>query len=143
VRFRRDADRRYTAHPVHDPDTGELHAVSYSAHRGNRVQYSVIGADGRARRTVDIAVAGNPTMHSFSLTQHHVVLYDLPVTFDATQAAAMTVPAALRTPARLLLSALIGRIPIPDAIAALQPQVKDRDRRYPTRGIRSTPLASV
>ena len=36
----------YTAHPKHDQDTGELHAVSYSFGHGNRVQYSVIGVDG-------------------------------------------------------------------------------------------------
>ena len=47
------------------------------------MQYSVIGADGRARRTVDIEVAGSPMMHDFSLTERHVVFYDLPVTFDA------------------------------------------------------------
>ena len=75
----------YTAHPKRDPDTGELHAVSYSINRGNKVQYSVIGVDGRARRTVDITVAGSPLMHDFSLTERHVVFYDLPVTFDAPQ----------------------------------------------------------
>ncbi len=73
----------YTAHPKRDPETGELHAVSYSMYRGNTVQYSVIGADGRARRTVDIEVAGSPMMHDMSLTEKHVVFYDLPVTFDA------------------------------------------------------------
>ena len=73
----------YTAHPKRDPETGELHAVSYSMYRGNTVQYSVIGVDGRARRTVDIEVSGSPMMHDFSLTERHVVFYDLPVTFDA------------------------------------------------------------
>jgi len=121
----------YTAHPKRDPDTGELHAVSYSMHRGNQVQYSVIGNDGRARRTVDITVTGSPMMHDFSLTHHHVVIYDLPVTFDAGQAAVMTVPPGLRLPARLLLSALIGRVRIPDPIAARQPGSKDSDRRLP------------
>jgi carotenoid cleavage dioxygenase len=121
----------YTAHPKRDPDTGELHAVSYSMHRGNTVQYSVIGVDGRARRTVDVEVGGSPMMHDFSLTEHHVVFYDLPVTFDSAQGAAMTVPRGLRLPTRLLLSALIGRVRIPDPIAARQPGPKASDRRFP------------
>jgi len=121
----------YTAHPKRDPDTGELHAVSYSMYRGNTVQYSVIGVDGRARRSVDITVAGSPMMHDFSLTERHVVFYDLPVTFDAQQAAAMTVPRGLRLPARLVLSALIGRVRIPDPISARQPGSKLSDRRFP------------
>ncbi len=121
----------YTAHPKRDPDTGELHAVSYSMLRGNTVQYSVIGTDGRALRTVDIEVAGSPMMHDFSLTERHVVFYDLPVTFDTRQAATMAVPRALRLPARLLLSALIGRVRIPDPIAARRPAGPTSDRRFP------------
>ena len=122
----------YTAHPKRDPETGELHAVSYSMYRGNTVQYSVIGADGRARRTVDIEVAGSPMMHDFSLTERHVVFYDLPVTFDTRQAVEMTVPRGLRLPARLMLSALIGRVRIPDPITARPAtRAKDSDRRFP------------
>ena len=121
----------YTAHPKRDPETGELHAVSYRWNRGNTVQYSVIGIDGRARRTVDIEVAGSPMMHDFSLTKRHVVFYDLPVTFDTGRAAAMAVPRGLRLTARLLLSALIGRVRIPDPIAARMPCGTDSDRRLP------------
>jgi len=75
----------YTAHPKRDPRTGELHAVSYVFGMGNQVQYSVIGVDGRARRTVDVEVTGAPMMHDFSLTERYVVFYDLPVTFDPNQ----------------------------------------------------------
>ena len=121
----------YTAHPKRDPETGELHAVSYSMFRGNTVQYSVIDVDGRARRTVDVEVSGSPMMHDFSLTEDHVVFYDLPVTFDADQAASMTVPRGLRLPARLMLSAVIGRVRIPDPIVARQRRTKDSDRRFP------------
>jgi carotenoid cleavage dioxygenase len=121
----------YTAHPKRDPETGELHAVSYCAYRGNKVQYSVIGVDGRARRTVDITVAGSPMMHDFSLTERYVVFYDLPVTFDAPLAAAMTVPRGLRLPVRLMLSALIGRVRIPDPIAARIHVSKSSERRFP------------
>ncbi len=72
----------YTAHPLHDPETGELHAVSYFFGWGNRVEYSVVGTDGRVRRTVEIEVAGSPMMHAFSLTRLYVVIFDLPVTFN-------------------------------------------------------------
>jgi carotenoid cleavage dioxygenase len=108
----------YTAHPKRDPATGDLHAVSYSWNRGRRVQYSVIGPDGRAKRTVDIAVTGSPMMHDFSLTEKYVVFYDLPVTFDAGKVVGKQVPALLRAPARLVLSGLMGRIRMPDPLAA-------------------------
>ncbi len=109
----------YTAHPKRDPDTGELHAVSYFFGRGNTVQYSIIGVDGRARHTVDVTVTGSPMMHDFSLTQNHVVFYDLPVTFDPVHGVDIVVPRALRAPARLVLSALIGRVRVPDPITAM------------------------
>ncbi|MGV0606353.1 carotenoid oxygenase family protein [Mycolicibacterium sp. XJ1904] len=121
----------YTAHPKRDPDTGELHAVSYSMYRGNTVQYSVIDTGGRARRTVDVEVAGSPMMHDFSLTENHVVFYDLPVSFDAAMAVEMTVPRGLRFVSRLVLSALIGRVRIPDPISARQPRGETTDRRFP------------
>jgi carotenoid cleavage dioxygenase len=94
----------YTAHPLADPDTGELHAVSYFFGWANKVQYSVLGTDGRVRRTVDIEVGGSPMMHAFSLTEEHVVIYDLPVTFDPG-AATSTIPRR----ARPLVSRVVGR----------------------------------
>lgn len=109
----------YTGHPKCDPDTGELHAVSYSFGRGNTVQYSIIGIDGRVRQIVDVTVTGSPMMHDFSLTKNHVVFYDLPVTFDPNQGAEIVVPRGLRAPARLMLSALVGRIRVPDPIMAM------------------------
>lgn len=104
----------YTAHPHADPRTGELHAVSYSFTRGRTVQYSVIDAEGRARRTVDIEVGGSPMMHDFSLTDKYVVIYDLPVTFDAIQVMPTNVPRWLSLPARLVMQSLIGRVRLPN-----------------------------
>ena len=72
----------YTAHPKRDPATGELHAVSYNPVRGNIVQYTVTGVDGKVRRTVDIRLKAQTMMHDFSLTEKYVVLYDLPVALD-------------------------------------------------------------
>ncbi len=109
----------YTAHPHRDPRTGELHAVSYSFARGHTVQYSVIDAGGRARRTVDIDVSGSPMMHDFSLTDKYVVIYDLPVTFDPVQVLPTTMPRWLRHSSRLALQALIGRVRVPGPITAM------------------------
>ncbi|HET6734913.1 carotenoid oxygenase family protein [Mycobacterium sp.] len=72
----------YTAHPKRDPATGELHAVSYNPMRGNIVQYTVTGVDGKVRRTVNIRLKAQTMMHDFSLTEKYVVLYDLPVALD-------------------------------------------------------------
>jgi carotenoid cleavage dioxygenase len=72
----------YTAHPKKDPATGELHAVSYNPMRGNVVQYTVTGVDGKVRRNVDIRLKAQTMMHDFSLTEKHVVIYDLPVALD-------------------------------------------------------------
>lgn len=108
----------YTAHPKRDPETGELHAVSYFFGRGNTVQYSVVDPNGRARRAVDIEVGGSPMMHDFALTEQHVIFFDLPVTFDSRQAAELTMPHWLRWPAQLVMSALVGRIRVPDPISA-------------------------
>lgn len=123
----------YTAHPKRDPETGELHAVSYSFNRGNTVEYSVIGTDGRARRTVDVEVTGSPMMHDFSLTERHVVFYDLPVTFDTRSVIEAAVPRAMQLPARLIMSALIGRVRIPDPVTARLPRSKAANRTMPYR----------
>ncbi|MGU3497410.1 carotenoid oxygenase family protein [Mycobacterium sp. C31M] len=72
----------YTAHPKRDPDTGELHAVSYHPMRGNHIRYTVTGTDGRVRHAVDIRIGEQTMMHDFSLTERHVVIYDLPVVLD-------------------------------------------------------------
>ncbi|KXT58877.1 carotenoid oxygenase [Gordonia sp. QH-12] len=112
----------YTAHPLEDPATGELHSVSYHFGLGNKVRYSVIGVDGRERRRVDITVGGSPMMHAFSLTESTVVIYDLPVTFDVETAASSAVPRRLRPIAELAMSAVVGRVPMPHLLSERLPR---------------------
>jgi carotenoid cleavage dioxygenase len=71
----------FTAHPKRDPETGELHAMAYYWELPY-VQYLCVDASGRVRRWEPIEVAGSPMMHDMSLTERHVVIYDLPVTFQ-------------------------------------------------------------
>ena len=48
----------------------------------DHVQYVVVAADGKVRRTVDIPLPGMTMIHDMSLTQRYAVVYDLPVTVD-------------------------------------------------------------
>jgi carotenoid cleavage dioxygenase len=107
----------YSAHPHRDPETGELHAVSYSWLRGNRVTYSVLGTDGRIRRSVDVKVHGSPMIHDFALTDRHVLILDLPVTFDIAMATT-DVPRMARPVVRGLLNRIVGRNPVPEPLIA-------------------------
>jgi carotenoid cleavage dioxygenase-like enzyme len=72
----------YTAHPKRDPETGELHAISYYWAWGNQVQYTVVDPGGRVRRIVDVPVGGPVSVHDMSLTTRYAVIYDLPVLFS-------------------------------------------------------------
>jgi carotenoid cleavage dioxygenase len=72
----------YTAHPKRDPQTGELHAVSYHWGWGDQVRYTVIDTSGRVRKIVDVPTQSSPMLHDMSLTEKYAVLYDLPVRFD-------------------------------------------------------------
>jgi carotenoid cleavage oxygenase len=81
------------------------------------VQYTVTGTDGRVRRTVDVEVAGSPMMHDFSLTAGHVVIYDLPVTFDL-DFVARSAPGPFGRPSRWLVSQFIGKRRRPARMAA-------------------------
>lgn len=107
----------YTAHPHRDPATGELHAVSYFFGQGNKVRYSVLSKSGRIRKVMDIEVNGSPMMHDFSLTERHVVFYDLPVTFDA-RAITAGMPSLLARPMTSLLSRVVGRRTLPEPVVA-------------------------
>lgn len=107
----------YTAHPKRDPLTGDLHAVSYYWGWGNRVDYTVLGADGRIAHRRSIDTTGSPMIHDMSLTERFAVVYDLPVAFDLDAATAGSLLPYSWTegyPARL---GLVPRLDGPDADA--------------------------
>jgi carotenoid cleavage dioxygenase-like enzyme len=71
----------FAAHTKADRRTGELHAIAYFP-RWDHAQHVVVDATGKVSRTTDIALADRPMMHDFALTEHYVLLFDLPVTFS-------------------------------------------------------------
>ena len=85
----------FTAHPKLDPRRGDLHAVCYAYPQWfDHVQYVVVDADGRVRRTVDVPVDGMPMIHDMSLTDRYAVIYDMPVTVDVDMVGQRSFPFA-------------------------------------------------
>jgi carotenoid cleavage dioxygenase len=83
----------FTAHPKIDPATGEMHAMVYAwAEWLDHVQYVVVAADGKVRRTVDIPLPGMTMLHDMSLTERFAIVYDQPVTVDLDLAFASRFP---------------------------------------------------
>ncbi|MDF2445853.1 MAG: carotenoid oxygenase [Moraxellaceae bacterium] len=78
--------RGFSAHPHADPATGELHAICYDGFDQRRVFHEVIDNKGMLVRSVAVPVQHGPMIHDCALTQRHVVILDMPVTFSVTRA---------------------------------------------------------
>jgi 8'-apo-carotenoid 13,14-cleaving dioxygenase len=72
----------YTAHPHHDPFTGETHAVTYRGDEPTKVWHVVLDKDARVIREEAIAVSDGPSIHDCAITENYVLVLDLPVTFS-------------------------------------------------------------
>lgn len=70
------------AHPKFDPDTGEMHVMSYGFGNPAMLHYNVVGASGALERTVEIELPAPVFVHDMGLTASHAVIFDLPVLFD-------------------------------------------------------------
>jgi carotenoid cleavage dioxygenase len=74
--------RGFSAHPHRDPDSGELHAVCYDALNTEAVFHVVVDVHGDVRREEPIRVKDGPMIHDCMITQHYVLIFDLPVTMS-------------------------------------------------------------
>jgi carotenoid cleavage dioxygenase-like enzyme len=74
-----------TAHPKICPVTGELHFFDYNWFPPY-VTYHCANAAGELVRSVPVEVTGPTMMHDFAITEHHVLIMDLPVVFDFQRA---------------------------------------------------------
>lgn len=72
----------FSAHPHLDTATGAMHAICYDAGEPNLLRHVVVGADGRVQREEPIAVQHGPSVHDCMITEHYVLVLDLPVTFS-------------------------------------------------------------
>ncbi len=72
----------FTAHPHRCPKTGEFHAICYDGMAADTIRHVVLDGAGRVLRETPIAVQDGPSIHDCALTENHVVILDLPVTFS-------------------------------------------------------------
>ncbi|MGV4983797.1 carotenoid oxygenase family protein [Streptomyces sp. NRAIS4] len=75
----------FTAHTKFDVHAGELHAIAYYP-AWDHVRHLVVDPSGRVNRTTRIPVPDAPMVHDFALTGKHVVVIDVPITFDPAAA---------------------------------------------------------
>jgi carotenoid cleavage dioxygenase len=73
-----------SAHPKWDPVRQELHHVSYAVAGAPYLVWQVIDGNGRITRTTPIDLPASTMVHTMSLTERHVVIYDSPIEFDPT-----------------------------------------------------------
>ena len=81
----------FSAHPKLDAATGELINIGAMIHGPNgpsEIRYDVIDASGRPRRTEFIPVPHMSLMHTFFVTENHVVFPVLPIDVDLRRAMA-------------------------------------------------------
>ncbi len=72
----------FTAHPHLDPETGEMHAITYLGVDQSTIHHVVIGKDGKVRREEPIKVQHGPMIHDCMITKNYVIIMHLPVTFS-------------------------------------------------------------
>lgn len=72
----------FSAHGHLDTRTGDLHAICYEGPDQNTLRHVVVGADGQVKREEPIAVRHGPSVHDCMITEHFVLVLDLPVTFS-------------------------------------------------------------
>jgi len=72
----------FSAHPHLDPETGEMHAICYKGDSMDTIWHTVVGTDGKVIREEPITVEHGPSIHDCAITEHYIVIMDLPVTFS-------------------------------------------------------------
>ncbi len=72
----------YTAHPHFDPFTREYHAITYRGEEMNKIWHVVMDEQAHVVREEAVAVSHGPSIHDCAITENHVLIFDLPVTFS-------------------------------------------------------------
>jgi carotenoid cleavage dioxygenase len=83
--FRGQWKSAFTAHPKVDAHSGEMVFFGYGVAKPE-VQFGIVTADGKLRRSETVALPRAVMMHDFAMTERYAVFLDLPATFDIGRA---------------------------------------------------------
>ncbi|MGW2863915.1 carotenoid oxygenase family protein [Streptomyces sp. NPDC001205] len=83
--FRGTHSGSFAAHTKYDAHADELHAIAYYP-TWDHVRHVVVDRTGRVTRTTRIAMPAGSMVHDFGLTERHIVVIDIPISFDAEAA---------------------------------------------------------
>ncbi len=72
----------FTAHPHLDPDSGEMHAITYKGDTTDTIWHVIVDKGGKVRREEPISVKHGPMIHDCMITKNYVIILDLPCTFS-------------------------------------------------------------
>ncbi len=72
----------FSAHPHLDPESGEMHAITYKGDVADTIWHVVVDAQGKVRREEPISVQDGPSIHDCMITKNYVIILDLPITFS-------------------------------------------------------------
>jgi len=75
----------FTAHPKIDPATGNLHFFGYYF-VPPYLTYHVADSSGQILHSAEIEVGASTMVHSFAITEHEAIFWELPVLFDFDRA---------------------------------------------------------
>jgi 8'-apo-carotenoid 13,14-cleaving dioxygenase len=76
----------FSAHPHRDPATGLSHAICYEGAPNGQAFHVVLDEQAHVIRQEPIAVRDGPSIHDCAITDRHILVFDLPVTFSVERA---------------------------------------------------------
>lgn len=75
-------DGAYSAHPHVDPASGELHAICYDVMATANIWHVVVDRHAKVIRREPVPVKDAPSIHDCQITEHYVLIFDLPATLS-------------------------------------------------------------
>ena len=71
----------FSAHPHHDPLTGEYHAITYNWTQPGKAAHLVVDRSGRVIREEPLGLPHGPMLHDCAITSRYVLVLDMPAAF--------------------------------------------------------------